>query len=842
MVMDEKVNILLVDDRPENLLALEAIIERNDCQLIKATSGEEALIQLLKHDFATILLDVQMPGVDGFATAKIIKAREKTKNIPIIFITANNMNAEHIFTGYSLGAIEYLIKPFDPIILRSKVDRFVEMYKMNQKLIKQADILAEKTKELEKAYQKLTSITTELRESEALANVISETSIDSMIVIDEEGMILKVNPAVKSMFYYNEEEIVGKSIRLLFPSDQTTYIKSILEASSGLASSNVKEVTAARKEGSSFPAEIQIGKRYIKNKIIVACTIRDVTSKKQTQELITHMAYHDGLTNLPNRRLFNDQLNKQLNVAKQNNKPFAILYLDIDRFKFINDSLGHQLGDKMLQEISKRLVESVRINDFVARIGGDEFNVILPDTNRESAIEIAEIIMKSTKDPFHFEHYELFITTSIGMSVFPYDGEDSLVLIKNADAALYHAKEQGKNKLKIYHSGMNMLSYRAFVLQNDLRKAVEQGELLLYFQPRFNLETGAVHSAEALLRWNHPNWGTIMPSEFIPLAEQTGQIFEIGDWVIESACKQCKIWQQSGRFPIRVAVNLSPMEFIQIDLINKINSAVTEAGIRHDQLEIEITESTLMGNEEGITNILRQIRKMGITISIDDFGTGYSSLNYLRRFPMDTLKIDKSFVQDINRGNPDSMALISSIISLAASLKMSVIAEGVETEEQLNVLKMHGCKEIQGYLICPPIPSEEFEAFLWDNLPETSFSNPKNNTPSVAHQEMRITDIHITALNIHNELSLDQNQDILNAAIRSTKELYSISSREIEVFELIVEGLSNREISDKLFISENAVKNHITHIFQKLNVTDRLQAMSKIYQTCMDETQKLRTR
>ncbi|WML49537.1 EAL domain-containing protein [Neobacillus sp. PS3-34] len=831
---NERVNILIVDDRPENLLALEAIIERSDYNLIKAFSGEEALIHLLKYEFAVILMDVQMPGVDGFETAKIIKARERTKNIPIIFITANNIDSKHIFTGYSVGAIDYILKPFDPFILKAKIEIFVKMYKINKKNLHQTDILIEKTKELETANKELSYKTAKLRESEALAKVISETSIDSMIIMDSKGIILNINPAFEKMFQFAKKEILGESIYLLFSNEQSRqHVKHIFEALNNMedimGNSILKEVKVKRKDGTLFFADLQVGKKYVKNKCIVACTIRDVTKKKQDKELITHMAYHDGLTNLPNRRLFNDQLNLELKHAKEQNKPLAILYLDMDRFKFVNDSLGHVIGDRLLQGVSKRLKEYVRANDLIARVGGDEFNIILPDTNRESAIEIAEKVLDGFKIPFIIDKYELFITTSIGISIFPYDGEDAFVLIKNADAALYRAKEQGKNMLKFFHSGMNIHSYKSFILQNELRKAIEGNELTLYFQPRIELETGSITSAEVLLRWNHPDWGVVLPSEFIPLAEETAQIVEMGEWVLKAACKQIKTWQEIGLTPIRLAVNFSPRQFLQKDLTDKIRTILSETGISAKMLEIEITESTLMENEERIINVLNDIRKMGVTISIDDFGTGYSSLSYLRKLPVHTLKIDKSFIQDISINSPDSIALVSTILSIGNSLNMSVIAEGVETEEQLGILKTHHCKEIQGYLICRPVPEKEFELFMLNRpdqqgpLKKESFPNGVNNPNSLDKK-------------IENP---DQKQEILNGALSRTKDLYAISSREMEVFKLIIDGLSNKEISEKLFISEHTVKNHITRILQKLNVSDRLQAMAIIYQTCIEESQNL---
>lgn len=833
--MDDKVNILIVDDRPENLLALEAIIERSDYNIIKAYSGEEALVHLLKYEFAVILMDVQMPGVDGFETAKIIKARERTKNIPIIFITANNLESKHIFTGYSVGAIDYILKPFDPFILKAKIEIFVEMYKINKKNIQQANVLIEKTKELELTNEELSNKTFELQESEALASVISDTSIDSMIIMDSKGEILRVNPAFEKMFLYKRDEITGERIHLLFHEKKSTkFINNIIEAINNLddfiGNSNLKEINVMRKDGQSFFADIQIGKKYIKNKCIVACTIHDVSKKKHDKELITYMAYHDGLTNLPNRRLFNDQLNIGIKKAKEHNTSLAIMYLDIDRFKFINDTLGHLIGDKLLQEIAKRLKEYVRPQDLVARIGGDEFNIILPDTNREKAVEIAEHILEGFNIPFYIDNYELNTTTSIGVSIFPYDGEESFVLMKNADAALYKAKEQGKNMFKIFHSGMNIHSYKSFILQNELRKAIEQDELTLYFQPRINLITGSIQSAEVLLRWNHPDWGVILPSEFIPLAEETGQIVAIGEWVLKSACNQIKDWEKKGFPSIRLAVNFSPRQFLQKHITEKIRDILHETNVKPEMLEIEITESTLMENEEKVINVLNEIRDLGITISIDDFGTGYSSLGYLKNLPIHTLKIDKSFIQDLSKNSPDSIGLVATILSICKIYKLTVIAEGVETEEQKEILKTHNCNEMQGFLSCRPIPANDFEQFLLKR-PDQQYYSIVEDSPINEKKNMNNFE--------RNCLDPDQKQEILNIALSRTKELYAISSREMEVFKLIIDGLSNRDISEKLFISEHTVKNHITRILQKLNVSDRLQAMAIIYQICIQESQNI---
>jgi len=833
---NEKVNILLVDDRPENLLALEAIIEHEGLNLVTASSGEEALRSLLKYDFAAILLDVQMPGIDGFETAKIIKAREKTKNVPILFITANNMESEHIFTGYSMGAVDYILKPFDPIILKAKVDAFVEIYKMNRILIKQAEILTNKTNELEQSYQELSKITSDLRVSEALANVISETSIDSMLVIDQEGMVLKVNPAVEKMFGYKATEILGQNILMLFTGDESQeYLLFVLDTINNLEhilGHNLRELTATRRNGEEFPVEIQVGKRFVQDQCIVACTIRDLTRQKEYENEITHMAYHDWLTDLPNRRKFNDELKMQLQVAKSNNQPLALLYVDMDHFKSINDSLGHIVGDTVIQKMAKRLKNCLRNEDFVARVGGDEFNILLPKTNRELAVELAEEIMEVFKEPFLIDNYELFVTACTGVSIFPYDGEDAGTLVKNADAALYRAKEHGRNSFKVFHSGMNIQSYRSFQLQNDLRKALERNEFKLVYQPRIHIGTSKITSAEALIRWDHPNWGMILPSEFIPLAEESNLIVEIGKWVLAEACRQNKAWQEAGLEPIRIAVNFSSQQFLQKDLIENISSILTQTGITPDRIEIEITESVIFKNELAMTQTLKKLRNMGIYLSMDDFGMGYSSLKYLRQFPVHSLKIDKSFIQDLSSRSPESISLVAAIVSLAHSLKMSVVAEGVETEGQLNQLRELECEEFQGYFFSPPVSANEFEDFLFKSQDKTEEKNIKpiayKPTKNVIHKGTDFT-----------ESDLNPNGAILSAALTRIQTIYSISSREMDVFKLIVEGLSNKEISEKLFISEHTVKNHITRIFQKLTVNDRLQAMAKVYQTCIDEGEGL---
>ncbi|SET06413.1 response regulator receiver modulated diguanylate cyclase/phosphodiesterase with PAS/PAC sensor(s) [Oceanobacillus limi] len=826
MSQPDKINILLVDDRPENLLSIEAIIEKDEYNLVKASSGEEALKFLLKYNFALILLDVQMPDMDGFSTAKIIKAREKTKDIPILFITANNMESEHIFMGYSVGAIDYILKPVDPLILKSKVEGFVDIYKLKQQLIQQASMLNDQKNALEKANLELTSTTEKLRISEALANVISETSIDSMIVLDEDGVIQKINPSVQKTLQYTEKDIIGSSIYMVFSEeDAQKYMQDILQASKKVGHiegyEKQKELMITKKDGSTFLAEVQIGLKKVNDTLMFACTIRDITDQKKNEEMIKYMAYHDILTDLPDRRSWNVQLPKQIKLARKQNQSLGVMILNMDRFKYINDSLGHVIGDQILQEIANRLMDTVRKEDLVARIGGDEFGIILPNTDRESALLIAEKIIEAFQLPFFINNYELFITTSIGLSVFPYDGEDYLELIKNSHAALYRAKERGKNNYNVFHSGMNMQTYRSFSLQNDLRRAIEREEFELHYQPRVNIETGKVESAEALIRWNHPSWGLVPPLEFIPLAEETGQIVEIGDWVVKTVCEQINTWKQEGIPPIRIAINFSSQQFLQKDLADMIQRILESNDVHPELIEIEITESVVVENEENSTKTLQQLSDMGICISIDDFGTGYSSLHYLSRLPVNTLKIDKSFIQKISSDKKQHKLIITSIVSLAKALNMHVIAEGVETENQLDFLRNQECEEVQGYLFSKPIVPNMLEEILVQG--DYKIDIFKNNNPKSPAKLVVDTPEPI------------EKQQIIRVALQKIQEQHAISSRELEVFDLILAGLSNKEISEKLYISEHTVKNHISRIFQKLNVNDRAQAMAMVYQICINE-------
>ncbi len=428
---------------------------------------------------------------------------------------------------------------------------------------------------------------------------------------------------------------------------------------------------------------------------------------------LTYQAYHDALTNLPNRALFVKRAEQAINYADENNEILAMLFIDLDRFKYINDTLGHAAGDKLLQEVADRLLSCTRQpEDTVARLGGDEFTLLLRDIKEPTnAGIVAEQIIKALTAPFSFNQQDLYITPSIGISIYPKDGRDVGSLMKNADASMYMAKNQGRNNYRFYVSSANADSATRLSLEHKLRQALECGEFEVWYQPRYDIRSGRIISAEALIRWRSPELSLVSPAQFIPLAEETGLIIPIGEWVLRTACKENLSWQQKDRAHIHVSVNLSARQFIQENLLNRIESIIEEVGIDPRHLELELTESLIMPNAEDTIETLRAIKKLGIQISVDDFGTGYSSLSYLKRFPIDTLKIDQSFVRDISE-DEDDRALVTAIIAMAHNLKLAVVAEGVETLEQLVFLRTHSCDYVQGYLFGKPVPSAEFHEML----------------------------------------------------------------------------------------------------------------------------------
>ncbi|SDC19574.1 diguanylate cyclase (GGDEF) domain-containing protein [Paenibacillus sp. UNCCL117] len=444
-------------------------------------------------------------------------------------------------------------------------------------------------------------------------------------------------------------------------------------------------------------------------------TIRAVNERKRAEEKIQHMAYHDALTNLPNRLMFDEKLKACFAEAERSGSKMAVIFFDLDRFKVINDTLGHHVGDQLLKRLAQKLQGYVDDKDIVARFGGDEFIILLTNiAHTEEAARFAEGIPELLKEPFVLEEQELFVTASIGISLYPQDGLEVDTLLKNADIAMYRSKEKGGNSFHYYHPDMNKRSMHRLNLEIHLRKALERGEFVVYYQPIVDLKNGSVFGMEALVRWHHPQWGMVSPGEFIPLAEETGLIVPIGNWVLRQACKQNREWQLLGHPPLVVSVNISAIQFHQMNFVQVVMDALQESELSADQLCLEITENIAMNNIPYILDTMHKLKELGVRISIDDFGTGYSSLSYLKRFRVHTLKIDQSFIRDVT-SDEDNAAIVTALIAMSHRLKIKSLAEGVETQDQLQFLISQGCDEIQGYVFSKPMPAQEFEYMIQNN-------------------------------------------------------------------------------------------------------------------------------
>ncbi len=551
------------------------------------------------------------------------------------------------------------------------------------------------------------------RESEQKLLNFLDTANDLIHCVSLDGKLLFTNRAMLQALQYSREELVGSDSRVLVADDSCNlYELGLARVGSGEALTTLEAVFRA-KDGRDISVEGSLTCSFRNKQPTAIWGIwRDVTERKQTQARLYNLAHHDNLTGLPNRILFLDRLKQAMSLAHRHHKLAALLFLDLDRFKVINDTLGHPTGDKLLVQVAKRLSGALREIDSVARFGGDEYTIILCNLERrEDAELVAHKILNVIARPYNIDDHELFVTASLGISVYPMDTEDLDSLIKKADVAMYHAKGLGGGVLQYYDSFMDEDSHRRLVLENSLRKALEKNEFRLYYQPKVNIVSGQITALEALLRWEHPELGILPPSEFIPLAEETGLIIPIGEWVMEEACRQHLAWEEQGLPRLRVAVNLSGYQLQQKNFLDVVKGVLRRTGLAPEYLEFEITETVIMQNPDAIIQVLTCLREMGMHISVDDFGTGYSSLAQLKRFSVNTLKIDKSFVRDIDQNKTDA-AIATAIIAMGNSLDLKVIAEGVETMGQYAFLKDTLCDEIQGYLISRPIPPDKVMEFM----------------------------------------------------------------------------------------------------------------------------------
>jgi diguanylate cyclase (GGDEF)-like protein/PAS domain S-box-containing protein len=547
---------------------------------------------------------------------------------------------------------------------------------------------------------------------------VMEVAPEAIIISDAQGRIVRANVQTQKLFGYNADELPGQPIEILVSEglrkDYVDYRRDYVYSPIAGDMDTRNDVVASRKDGTQFPVDIRRGTLNTAQGLLVITAIRDISERKQFEAQIIQQATHDALTNLPNRAFFRDFLGRAMGQAERSEKLLAVIFLDLDGFKNINDTLGHEAGDALLGIVARRLVATLRKDDVVARQGGDEFTILLQGINvYQDIVQIAEKILAAIAMPVQYKTHEIHITASIGITIYPFDDVEPENLLRNADTAMYEAKQAGKNNFRFYTAEMNSVIRERMEIEQGLRRALQENQFELYYQPQAGIQHLETIGMEALLRWHHPELGMIPPAKFIPVAEESGLIVPIGEWVLRTACRQISAWRAAGLPALKMAVNLSARQFREAKLLDTIKSILDECGLsaHANALELELTESMVMQNVEEHVVTLNKLHAMGVQISIDDFGTGYSSLSYLKRFPIHTLKIDQSFVRGLTEDAEDA-AIATAIVTLGHSLKLKVIAEGVETAEQLALLRGIGCDKIQGYYLSRPLPRAEMEAFL----------------------------------------------------------------------------------------------------------------------------------
>ena len=686
--------ILIVDDDPTLRMIARATLEKAGFRVEEAENGEQALKQFIQHQPAVIMMDVEMPKLNGFDTCRRIRDDAVGAHVPIL-ITTGLEDIESINRAYSAGATDFLSKPINWSLIPHRI-RYV--------------LRASRTY-------------FELRNTEAKNNALLNAMPDTLFVIRRNGDIV-------NFLSGNEAATLPEprgdqlNIRQYLPRDVASqWLESI-----GLV------MRDKRAEQFEFSLDHDDEQHHYELQMVPylndlsLAIVREITGRKKTEEKVRRLAYYDTLTGLPNRQLFHQHLAGAIEQAQELGTMVAALYIDLDNFKRINDTLGHTFGDAVLKTIAARLDQCIRSEDYVtradqenpetqlARLGGDEFVAILRDLESDQdAVAVADRIRAELAKPVEHLGQEFVVTSSIGVSIYPQDGDDIDTLLKNADVAMYQAKNAGRNSVRFYSGTMSLRSLERLELENDLRYAIQRNELELHYQPKMNLETDELVGLEALIRWKHPEKGFVSPSRFIPLAEECGLISSLGEWVLQKACRQLKAWQDRYQTSISVAVNVSSQQFFNTDMADTVLKELYESGLSPSSLQLELTETILMNDVNETVTTLMKLQKAGTAIAMDDFGTGYSSLSYLNRLPIDTLKIDRSFVMNLEQQQQNA-AICSAIIAMAHALGLIVVAEGVETEPQKQFLREQQCDQIQGYLISKPLPAVEFEkAFLVDS-------------------------------------------------------------------------------------------------------------------------------
>ena len=694
---------LLIEDNPGDARLLREMFDEQGSRATELTivrSMLDAEQHLSKHAVDIILLDLGLPDAQGVAAVR--RAHAAAPRVPLVVLTGlddETLAAEAL----QEGAQDYIVK--------SQIDT----YGTTRGLLRSLRYAVER-KSLEDA----------LFGEKERAQVTLNSIGDAVACTDTAGKLTFLNLVAEKLTGWSWQEAAGKPMAEVFRILDTTDREVIPDLMDRAVRRDQTVHLPAnsilvRRDGFEIPIEdsvapIHDGEGRPAGAVIV---FRDVSVARAMALQMTHSAEHDFLTGLPNRMLLNDRISQAIALAPRHMKHVAVLFLDLDGFKHINDSLGHPTGDRLLQSIAKRLVECVRASDTVSRQGGDEFVVLLSEVaEAEDAAITARRMLQAVAQPHSIDKHELYVTTSIGVSVYPDDGLDAATLIKNADTAMYQAKENGRQSFQFFKPAMNARAVERQAIEEGLRRASERMEFELHYQPKVNLTTGAITGAEALIRWKHPTRGSISPADFIPIAEQCGLIRPIGAWVLREACSQAQAWIKAGLPATSIAVNVSAMEFRAENFLDNLFGIIDDTGLDPKLLELELTESVLMKHAASTASLLETLRERGIRVAIDDFGTGYSSLSYLRKFPVDAVKIDQSFVRQISTAGDDT-TIVKAVIGMARGLKLRVIAEGVETREELAFLRAYRCDEAQGYYFSRPVPSQQFALLLKNGMPDS---------------------------------------------------------------------------------------------------------------------------
>ena len=705
----ENARLLLVDDKPELLNSLFEVVVSQGYQVKKALGGRAALEFLASEEFDVVLLDLIMPEVSGQDVLQYVADHEIVTKVIVV---SGDASFDGVKNALTHGAFDFVRKPFEAAELLATVKKALEHHRLEERNLQMED---------------------HLRESEELYRFIVHSSPDLVYMLDRNGCFTFLNDQVEALLGYSQQELIGKhyseivaeedldAARFLF-NDRRTGRRSTRNAEVRLR--NKRAYDAVGGSSGDYQSRVvwteltakgiyqQEDERKKENFVGTYGTARDISERKEAQQLINFQAYHDLLTHLPNRALLKDRLSLAITQAQRNKRKLAVMFLDLDRFKLVNDTLGHTMGDRLLKAVSNRLQSCLRGGDTLSRFGGDEFALLLPEVRtRDDVVVISEKILDRLSTPFVIDGHELYVGASIGIAMYPEAGDSGESLIQNADIAMYHIKDRGKNGYQFFSDEMNLKFSSRLSLERELRNAINNDELRVYYQPQVDVTDGSIIGVEALIRWQHPQRGLVLPGEFISVAEETGLLTQLDNWVQSFAFKEVAGWIDAGLGDIRLSVNMASNQLEQESFSEAFFESLDASGLAPDHLKIEITENTIMSDMEVIVPKLKQLRARGIHIAIDDFGTGYSSLSYLQQFPVDALKIDRSFVSDINAEQGDA-SIINAIVAMARGLKLDLIAEGVETRAQLRYLRSQGCSEVQGFIFSQPVTARALVTLL----------------------------------------------------------------------------------------------------------------------------------